>query len=157
MTTNPLPRFRRAELRELGLLTAVALESKAHWPYSAAQLELWREDLTITAEMVASGWTWVLEDDEGIVGLFVLTAAAPIWVLEHCWILPRRMGQGLGRVLLERACELARAGGAEALSIDSDPFAEGFYLACGAKRVSAYAAPIDGDPERERPVLRLAL
>ncbi|MBC8451415.1 MAG: GNAT family N-acetyltransferase [Planctomycetes bacterium] len=157
MTTNPLPQFRRAELHELGLLTAVALESKAHWPYTAAQLELWREDLSITPDMVASGLTWVLEHDIGIAGLFVLTAATPDWILEHCWILPRRMGQGLGRLLFERACELARTGGAEGLSIDSDPNAEGFYLACGARRVSTYAAPIDGDPGRERPLLRLAL
>jgi hypothetical protein len=38
-------------------------------------------------------------------------------------------------------------------TIDSDPNAEPFYLACGAERTGAIPAPIAGQPARVRPQL----
>ncbi|WKD85892.1 hypothetical protein KCTC32516_01240 [Polaribacter huanghezhanensis] len=39
-------------------LTQIALESKAYWGYSSAQLESWRSDLTILPETF-NDWEWL--------------------------------------------------------------------------------------------------
>jgi predicted N-acetyltransferase YhbS len=67
-----------------------------------------------------------------------------------------QLGQGVGRALLAQALGHARAAGHAALHIDADPHAEAFYRRCGAMRIGATAAPIDGQPQRVRPQLRLS-
>ncbi|HEV8613886.1 MAG TPA: hypothetical protein VGU22_00180 [Methylomirabilota bacterium] len=58
---------------------------------------------------------------------------------------PRFMGQGLGCALFADA--IARMGrhGGRILWIESDPNAEGFYLAMGARRVGEIASDPDGN------------
>jgi len=53
--------------------------------------------------------------------------------LEHCWVLPARIGHGVGARLLAHALATSRAARARTLSIASDPFAEGFYRRMGAR------------------------
>lgn len=43
--------------------------------------------------------------------------------------------------------------GAVEITVDSDPNAEAFYLACGASRRGKVPAPIAGEPHRVRPQL----
>ena len=40
-----------AQLLDAKKLTEIALQAKAHWGYSAAQIESWKEELTITPKM----------------------------------------------------------------------------------------------------------
>jgi len=149
--------IRRAAPDEAAILAGIAQAAKAHWGYSAAQLAAWRDGLSPDSASIASCPTHVAEIDGEIAGFCQLIDSARPAVVEHLWVHPRHMGRGIGRALLD-AClrELAAAGG-DALDIDSDPHAEGFYLACGAVRVGEIAAPIDGQPDRVRPQLRLAV
>ena len=68
-----------------------------------------------------------------------------------------RLRQGLGRRLLAHAARVARLAGAREIAIEADPQAEPFYLAQGAVRVGARAAPIPGEPGRALPLLHLPL
>ena len=77
------------------------------------------------------------------------------WELEHLWVHPDWLRRGIGRALLARHGSGRREGEA-ALLIDADPHAEAFYLAAGAQRVGAVAAPIAGQPDRVLPRLLLA-
>jgi len=148
--------IRRAHESEATVLSAIARESKAYWPYSATQLAAWRDDLTVLPSTVSSLPTYVAEVEAKVAGFFVLVPSSLHWKLEHFWVSPSSMGHGVGRALLSHAAALAAEGGATALAIDADPNAERFYLACGAQRVSLLAAPIEGSPGRERPQLLLA-
>ena len=56
---------------------------------------------------------------------------------------------GVGRALWEKAEALARDAGAAKIGLDSDPYAEGFYLAMGAMRVGE--APSGSIPGRVLP------
>jgi len=67
------------------------------------------------------------------------------------------MGRRVGSALLAHALQLARAGGARELHIDADPHAEAFYVSHGAVRVAQVGAPIEGQPQRVRPQLVLAV
>jgi len=43
------------------------------------------------------------------------------------------------------------------VTVDADPNAESFYLACGADRCGEVPAPIRGEPGRVRPQLAFVL
>jgi GNAT superfamily N-acetyltransferase len=148
--------IRHAHASEAPILSALAFESKAHWPYSSAQLDAWRDDLTIAPGMILSCPTCVAVAGTKIIGFFMLGPSSPHWVLEHFWVAPHSMGRGVGRALLTHAAEIAARAGSTALAIDADPYAEGFYIACGAERTGSLTAPIAGAPQRERPQLLLS-
>lgn len=149
--------IRAAHESEAPALSAIALESKAHWPYSSSQIETWRDDLTILPETISRAMVYVAEIDAEIVGFYVLQPSAAHWILEHFWVRPVNMGRGIGRSLLAHAAKLAAAGGTDAIAIDADPHAEPFYSACGARRVASIPAPLEGAPTRERPQMLLVV
>ena len=151
-----LYKIRRALPSEAAALSALAFEAKALWPYTPAQLALWRDELTVLPATIATHATYVAEMEKTIVGFFVLERALPHWRLEHLWVSPSRVGLGVGRALLAYASSLAAQGGSTAIAIDADPNAEAFYLECDASRVGTVAAPIEGAPDRVRPQLLLA-
>ncbi len=149
--------FRPAHEYEASALSALAAASKAHWPYTSVQLAIWQDALTISPEMIRSFPTFVAELNQEVVGFFVLIPEATQWQLEHFWIHPLHMGRGHGKRMLAKAASVAAQGGAASLLIESDPNAEPFYLACGAKRIGELPAPIEGAAGRVLPVLQLSL
>ncbi|MES2072989.1 MAG: GNAT family N-acetyltransferase [Pseudomonadota bacterium] len=153
--------IRRAVAADAPALTALALRAKQYWGYSPAQMEAWREDLRISADMLLGMPGYVLEAGQQIVGFYLLridaATVAPACELDHLWLAPEHMRQGHGRALLAHASDTARQLGCNQLTIDADPYALSFYLACGARRVGQVAAPIEGQPGRMRPQLLLGL
>ena len=70
-------------------------------------------------------------------------------------VLPDWMGLGIGWALLSRAQTVATGGGGTELAIGADPNALDLYLAGGARVVGCVPTPIEGEPGRVRPQLRL--
>lgn len=149
--------IRAALESEAPVLSAIAVESKAYWPYSASQIEAWRDDLTILPGTIYRAMVYVAEIDAEIAGFYVLQPSPAHWILEHFWVRPVNMGRGVGRSLLAHAAKLAAARGTDAIAIDADPHAEAFYSACGARRIASIPAPLEGAPTRERPQMLLAV
>jgi GNAT superfamily N-acetyltransferase len=157
VTDRMLIQFRKAEASDAPALSELAFRSKAHWGYAPAQLETWRADLTLSPSWISLHPTYVAEIGGQIAGFFALLAEHGSWKLEHLWVAPEAMGQGVGRSMLAHAVIIAKQVGASELIIDSDPNAEGFYRANGAVWTGSIPAPIEGAPQREIPVLRLAI
>lgn len=150
-------KIRRASIEDSAALTRLAHESKSHWGYPQRWIELWREELTITPELIAEHPVYLAEEEGEVLGCFALLAAGDAkWTLEHFWVRPSAMGRGVGRALFERARALAAQAGAAVLEIDADPNAEPFYLRMGARRVGEVRTEIEGQP-RVRPLLHLDL
>lgn len=152
--------LRRARPEEADALTALALASKAHWGYDAAFLARCRPALTLRPDAMPGLRAHVAELSGRLAGFFTVTGAPPEGALEHLYVAPAAIGQGVGRALLRRALELAREEGFRSLAIHADPHAEAFYLGQGAVRrgeVPSEAIPgrllpllsIDCDPPRE--------
>jgi GNAT superfamily N-acetyltransferase len=152
---NPAVECRPAVAGELPLLDDLAFRAKAHWGYPASQMEAWRAELRLAPAWIARQWVQVAVQDGQIVGCFAIVHASQGWRLEHLWVEPDAMGQGVGRALLGAACMLAHGCGATALTVDADPHAAAFYLACGGVPVGTLPAPIDGEPARVLPVFQL--
>jgi GNAT superfamily N-acetyltransferase len=150
--------FRPALISEAELLSKVALASKSHWPYSPSQLQRWATDLQVAPADIASWPTVVAFLGRALAGFYQLRSQSDQTCrLEHFWVVPECIGKGVGRLMLADAVERARGGGAASLIIESDPYAEPFYLACGARRTGDVPAPIEGAESRVLPLLQMTL
>jgi GNAT superfamily N-acetyltransferase len=149
-------RIRRAVSGEAELLSNIARASKSYWGYSAEQIELWRDDLSFTARSIETCATFVAEVDNVPVGVVQINSTTEPWDLAALWVHPDYIGRGIGKALLHKALMIAREADQGSLSIDSDPYAEAFYLALGALRVGERRAPIEGEAKRVRPQLSLS-
>ncbi|MDN5697808.1 MAG: GNAT family N-acetyltransferase [Rubrobacter sp.] len=148
-------RIRRAADSDADTLTAVAHAAKRHWGYPERWIGLWREQLTLTPEYLRANEVHVAEEDPASEP-FAFYALAPGYLgrgaLDHLWVRPERMGEGVGATLFRHALERARELGHAGIEIESDPNALGFYLAAGARQVGESSGEIDGEP-RLLPVL----
>jgi GNAT superfamily N-acetyltransferase len=149
--------IRRADPSEAEGLTSLAHAAKRHWGYPEAWIAQWRRVLTVSAQDVERLQVFVVAQAEQLLGFYALDCAGALASLEHLWVLPTHLGQGLGAALLRHAMLRARQLGARAIEIESDPDAEGFYRRLGAERVGQVPAPMEGQPDRVLPLLRLAL
>jgi GNAT superfamily N-acetyltransferase len=146
----------RAKPSEAGTLSAIAWAAKAYWGYPAHWMEQWRGQLTITPEFIAANETFAATITGQIIAFYALLATAEAVRLEHLWVLPERIGQGIGRSLFIHAVERATLRGARRLTIEADPDAEPFYRRMGAIRIGLITSEIDGR-RRELPLLAFDL
>jgi GNAT superfamily N-acetyltransferase len=126
---------RRALPGEAASLGALAMRSKAHWGYGQEFLEIVRPILTFTEADLVSSPVYVLEVGGELAGMYRLGGDPPEGELDDLWLEPRFIGLGAGRRLYEHALQVAAELGFDSLRIESDPNAEGFYLAMGATRI----------------------
>ncbi len=137
-------------------LSAIVWAAKAHWGYPDHWMEEWREDLTVTPDFIAANHTFAARVDQQIVAFYALHLTPEDLRLEHFWVLPPWMGQGIGRRLFHHATKLAAEHRVTSLTIHSDPNAEPFYLHLGAVRIGTSTSEVDGC-QRELPILQFAL
>ena len=148
--------IRRASPDESGVLTEIAHAAKRHWGYPEAWIREWRDALTITPELIRDQHVYVALHAGEIAGFYGLIGGGAELALEHLWVLPVRIGQGVGRALFERSLEMAATLGADRVAIEADPNAEGFYLHLGAERIGCVARTVAG-VERVLPKLVIAI
>lgn len=144
--------IRRAVPEDADTLSRIAFAAKGHWGYPERWMERWREGLTITPEFVRGNEVYAAIVRGKPAGFYALVGEGPRVELEHLWVLPERMGTGLGRALFEDAVDRAATLGADTVGIEADPNAEGFYRRMGARRAGEISYEIDGQ-ERVLPLL----
>ncbi|HKQ54022.1 MAG TPA: GNAT family N-acetyltransferase [Pyrinomonadaceae bacterium] len=155
MTTDSRTRIRAAVAGEVLLLSDLALRSKAHWGYDADFLEACRAELTIPEDYVRHAPLFVLEEDGRVVGFYGLREEGGELELLYLFVEPTAIGGGYGKQLWEHAVETAARLGFRRITIESDPYAEAFYLAMGARRVGEISSNVR--PGRTLPLLEFAL
>jgi GNAT superfamily N-acetyltransferase len=143
---DPALSFRPAYVEEGRDLTELAVRAKGHWDYGARFLESARTALTIDAQTIVSARIHVLERRGVTIGFYGLLGEPPQGRLEWMFLEPEEIGHGYGRLMWDRAISDAKAAGFTELEIESDRYAEAFYLRMGATRIGATASPVDGAP-----------
>ena len=146
--------IRAAKIGEAIELTSIALAAKRHWGYPDEDLELWKDELTITDDYIDANVVVCAERSGVPVGFYAIGDGEAGLELDLLFVQPAHMRRGVGDALLRHAMECARQNGAAALRIVSDPYAEGFYVRYGARRVGVVPSRPEG---RELPLLRLPL
>jgi N-acetylglutamate synthase-like GNAT family acetyltransferase len=138
--------IRRAQPDEAAVLTEIAHAAKRHWGYPENWIEQWRDDLTITPDFIANNEMYVAIDGEEIAGCCALVMSDSLAELEHMWIRPEHMGNGVGRALFNQIVERATTLNAKVMELSADPNAEGFYKRMGATRIGESRSEIEGQP-----------
>ena len=142
----------RAKPEDAAVLTEIAFGAKRHWGYPEHWIQSWREILTMRPEFIAANTTYCAMEGDRAVGFYILTIESDGLHLDHLWIAPAAMGRGIGRALFKHAIEQAKGLGFQAIKIEADPNAEGFYQRMGAKRLGVNVTEIEGE-RRELPLL----
>ena len=144
-------RIRPAEVAEAAALSEFALTAKAVWGYDAAFMAACRAELTVRPESIAREPTYLIEANGRILGFYQLRLDGAAADVSMIFVAPGTLRAGLGRALWAHLEDTARAAGVRRLEVDSDPHAEGFYLAMGMRRVGV--APSGSIPGRMLPHL----
>lgn len=147
--------IRAAQPGEAGLLSRLAIASKAHWGYPEEWLEQWTDELSVAPGEVAPHFVHLAEEEGQVVGFYSLIPLSKDTVdLGHLFVLPGLLGRGIGRQLFEHLTALASSLGYRRLLIVSDPYAATFYEHCGAARTGEQPSKISG---RNLPVYEFLL
>jgi N-acetylglutamate synthase-like GNAT family acetyltransferase len=146
--------IRRALPEEADTLTEIAHAAKRHWKYPESWIQQWQTDLTVSAEFIRTHEVFAATINGAIAGCCALVMTDSLAEVEHMWIRPEQMGNGVGRALFEHVRARAVERGANALELSADPNAEGFYERLGAKRIGEVSADMD-EQARVLPRMRI--
>ena len=149
--------IRPAKTAEAVMLSDIAMEAKKYWDYAPEVMDSWHSTLTLDAMQIDLHPPYVAEVEGEVVGFYQIIADGEWMELEHMWVRPQNMRQGIGKALIAHAITKAKERGAAKMRIDADPNATAFYLSCGAYRIGVVPAPIIGDVKRVRQLLAIDL
>src|SRR5215471_4233893 len=95
----------RAKPEEAAMLTEIAFAAKRHWGYPEPWIQSWKEVLTIQPEFNVKHETYTASIEGQVIGFYALGGELNRSSLEHFWVLPGAMGQGVGRALFNHAVQ----------------------------------------------------
>lgn len=154
----------KAEPTDAEVLTTISFNSKGVWNYPQEYFEIWKDELTISEEYIRDNVVFKCLDDQGeIIGYYSLvhfhedlqlskiTIAKGDW-LEHMFIEPQRIKQGIGSNLVTHLKEYCRTYNIKELSVLSDPNVKDFYEKQGFTFIKEYPSTIE---DRTTPLLKI--
>ena len=147
--------IRSATPEDAPTLTSIALDAKRYWGYPEHWIKHWESDLTISSDFIRDNHVYVAEESGEIRGFYALCVTGDKAELEHMWVRPAVIGTGVGKDLFLDAMERAARLNVDAVEISSDPNAAGFYKRMGATQIGEMDAPVEGEPLRKLPRLKI--
>jgi N-acetylglutamate synthase-like GNAT family acetyltransferase len=92
--------------------------------------------IELSLEQIEGGGVFVAEESGSLVGFAaILPRSDGNSELDALFVEPKTWRRGVGRTLVEHCCLAAKACEATAIHVVGNPYAEGFYEACGFKQV----------------------
>ncbi|HEX2853196.1 MAG TPA: GNAT family N-acetyltransferase [Opitutaceae bacterium] len=146
----------RAQSSDAPVLTTIAFAAKRHWGYPETWIQRWAAVLTVSVEYLAQHACFVAVETGPPLGFASVRMDGNVGWVDHVWVRPEAMGQGIGRALFERCEAEARRVGGTRLMIEADPHAAEFYARMGAREIRREPAPMDG-VERFLPIMEKIL
>ena len=141
---------------DLETVSQLGIASKRIWGYDADQMRVFAAELTLTSDALDGLLAAEVACAGGeIVGYYTIRGHADGTIeLEHLFVAPERILQGIGRLLLRSAMNRASALGAAKLLIVADPNSSGFYEKFGARKIGEHQSSI---PNRTSPIYEIAM
>ena len=157
--------IRSAKSSESNILTGISFASKRYWNYPEEYFDVWKNELTILSDYILKNDVSVFENSGTIIGYYSiielkdtidisgLNCDMGFW-LEHMFIEPPHIGQGIGSMLFKHLQKRCITKGIGELKILADPNARGFYEKMGCVYIGEYPSTIKN---RTTPLLHLQL
>ncbi len=127
-------RIRDAERTEREALEQLQRRSSGVWVQFREQLAAHADAIELPARFIDHGWVRVAatSNDTAIGFAVVFPRGDGRYELDGLFVEPDSMRRGIGRALVEDACDRARSAGASSLDVTAGP-ARGFYEKLGFK------------------------
>ena len=147
--------LRLALIQETNAISTLMRSSKALWGYAPKQIEEWHDELTMTADYIQQNWVYVAVIDSELSGVCSFRNCSDHNViLDGLFVSPSKIGLGVGSALLRLCINTVKQSGAQTITLDADPNAEGFYSHHGFTTVGKKSSSIEG---RFLPVMSIVL
>ncbi|PZR19793.1 MAG: GNAT family N-acetyltransferase [Flavobacterium psychrophilum] len=143
----------KANSNDHEVLTDITKKSKAYWGYSANQIEAWSNLLTITETYIENKSVYKLVIDNEIAGYYAFFSEDDQTIkLDNLFILPKYIGKGFGKMLMNDLFLKAKTTAANRILLDAEPYAEKFYVKLGFVKIGKIETSIR---DRYLPVMEL--
>ena len=148
--------IRRVRPEEANILSQIAIAAKRHWNYPKHWMELWMPQLTFSPEYFKENESWAAELNGEVIAFYTLQQKDGNTWLENIWVLPKYIGQGVGKELFLHVLSRSRALGYSTLQLEAEPHAVGFYEKMGMRKIGEHQYELDGQP-RILPLMEITL
>ncbi len=126
----------QAQPQHASVISALAQRSKAHWGYDEAFMKQVKAELTYCAADIKQNPTFVAKQGSNLLGFYQLIHVNDQTIeLDALFVAPDVIGKAVGKQLFAHAVVQARLMGYQMLSLQSDPYAAGFYIKNGGVTV----------------------
>ncbi len=115
-------------------LSKISWVSKGYWGYPEEWMNLWKDGLTITKEIVDRDNAYKLALNSKIIGFVIISEEEKTFEIEHCWLLPEYIGKGYGSFMLKEVLK-SETYRNKKFKVEADPNAVRFYEKFGFKTV----------------------
>ena len=135
------------------VLSALALESKAHWGYDKEFLNQCRNELTVTRERIARERIRVAEIDGRAVGFSSVAVSVGKADVSDLFVLPEFTSRGIGQLLANDMLLYICRHGIPLVHVEADPHAIAFYRRQGFTQCGE--VPSHSIPGRKLPLMEM--
>ena len=124
--------IRNAKVNECEILTDIAIKSESYWGYDFDYMETFKSLYKVTEDFINNNSTFVIEEDENIVGFYGVLIEKDETSLEYLFIEPKCIGKGYGKLLWDHMVENCKKVGIDKIMLVTSPQAKEFYIKMGA-------------------------
>ncbi|WBW96946.1 GNAT family N-acetyltransferase [Oceanirhabdus sp. W0125-5] len=124
--------IRRAIIQESETLTNIAIQSEAYWGFDSDYMEQFKFTYKVTEEFIKNNPTFIIENDEKIIGFYSILINEHEVSLEYLYIDPEFIGKGYGKRLWNHMIEKCKNLAIKEIEIVTSPEAKEFYIKMGA-------------------------
>ena len=136
--------IRRVKPEEADTLSQIAIAAKRHWNYPEHWMQLWIPQLTFGPAYFQEHESWAAELNGAVIAFYTIQERESNAWLENIWVLPKYIGQGVGKDLFTHVLSRSRELGYKTLKLEAEPNAVGFYEKMGMRKVSEHQYELDG-------------
>ncbi len=98
-------------------------------------MESFKTIYRVTEEFITTNPTFVLEEDNNLVGFYGISINNKETALEYLYVKPKEIGKGYGKLLWSHMISTCESLGIETIDIVTSPQAKDFYIKMGAIHV----------------------
>src|SRR3954463_2178481 len=134
--------FFKADVTDAEILSQIAMESKQFWGYSNEQMQMWQDELTISADYILKNEVVKCYDSNELVGFFAIVDENGIIEIDHLWLKPNQLRKGFGKIIFEEIRKMLSKKNKTNFQLVAEPNAIGFYAKMGGKPVGSFESKI---------------
>jgi len=135
--------IRSARIKDAETLTNLAAESESYWGYDEEFMEIYKIIYSITPDNISDNPTYVIEDEEDIIGFYNVIQEGYLGYLEYFYIKPEYMRKGFGRIMWDNMVDVCENLGILEIELVTSSQAKDFYIKMGAVVVKEVESQID--------------